>query len=227
MTERLAVLVDGDNVSGAYASRIAAAAREHGAPDVMRVYADAGCKSEWLSAPGFRMIHAGCGKNASDLLLAIDAMELALSNRLDRFVLVSSDGDFSHLALRLREYGYPVLGMGEVKAPASFRSACSSFAELAPIAVVAPSSTSAAPKKLSTNDIDRLIRPLIVRDSTDGTGVPISKLSERMYCEHGIRISRHPEKTWRGYLLARPHLYDLDPRGPKAKVRLRKAELVA
>ena len=141
MTERLAVLVDGDNVSGAYASRIAAAAREHGAPDVMRVYADAGCKSEWLSAPGFRMIHAGCGKNASDLLLAIDAMELALSNRLDRFVLVSSDGDFSHLALRLREYGYPVLGMGEVKAPASFRSACSSFAELAPIAVVAPTST--------------------------------------------------------------------------------------
>ena len=62
MTERLAVLVDGDNVSGAYASRISAVARDHGEPDVMRVYADAQRKSEWLSAPGFRMIHAGMVK---------------------------------------------------------------------------------------------------------------------------------------------------------------------
>ena len=48
-------------------------------------------------------MHAGTGKNASDLLLALDAVELALRGDVDHFVIASSDGDFSHLALRLRE----------------------------------------------------------------------------------------------------------------------------
>ncbi|XZQ28139.1 NYN domain-containing protein [Rhodobacter capsulatus] len=87
--------------------------------------------SDWQGGPeGFRLMHAGTGKNASDLLLALDAMELALREGVTRFVIASSDRDFSHLAQRLREYGRQVTGIGETKTPQIFRDACETFLTL-------------------------------------------------------------------------------------------------
>ncbi|MEZ5723187.1 MAG: NYN domain-containing protein [Paracoccaceae bacterium] len=80
--------------------------------------------------PGIRFVHAGTGKNAADLLLSIDAVELALREGYEMFVIASSDGDFSHLAIRLRETGHLVVGCGVATAPARFRTACSRFVEL-------------------------------------------------------------------------------------------------
>ena len=60
------------------------------------------------------------GKNASDIALVIDAMDLLHSGRLDGFCLVSSDSDFTRLASRLREQGADVYGFGEQKTPESF-----------------------------------------------------------------------------------------------------------
>lgn len=89
MCARLAVLVDGDNISGRHAARILEIAGRHAPPTVTRVYTNAQRSSEWHEASGYRMIHAGTGKNASDLLLAIDAMELALSAAVDCFAIAS------------------------------------------------------------------------------------------------------------------------------------------
>lgn len=66
---------------------------------------DARKVSEWHNALGYRVTHAGCGKNASDKLLAIDVLEMRMRNCVDTVIIVSSDGDFSHLAQRLVKWG--------------------------------------------------------------------------------------------------------------------------
>lgn len=215
----VAVLVDGDNFAGKHAARILMVAAGMGDPTVLRVYVDAQRPSDWHKAVGFRLIHAGTGKNASDLLLSIDAMELAMGKGVGRFVIVSSDGDFTHLAQRLREYGAQVTGMGEAKAPAAFRAACSSFVEIdaAPSVALVPRATS------GVTDLDRKIRALIAEQSREGSGMKIAALGQMMHARHGTRITVHGAPTWRAYLTARANLYDLDPRGPEAKVRFRPA----
>ena len=215
----VAVLVDGDNFSGKHAALILKVAKDMGDPTVARVYADAQRQSEWHKAVGFRLIHAGTGKNASDLLLVIDAMEFALGKGIGCFVIVSSDGDFTHLAQRVREHGARVTGVGEAKAPLAFRAACSSFVEIdsAPSVVLVPKATS------GVTDLDRKIRALIAAQSREGSGMKIAALGQMMHARHGTRITAHGAPTWRAYLTARPDLYDLVPRGPEAKVRFRPA----
>ena len=67
------------------------------------------------------------GKNASDIGLVIDAMDILNGGRFDGFVLVSSDSDFTRLASRIREDGLDVFGIGEGKAPESLRNVCNRF----------------------------------------------------------------------------------------------------
>jgi len=70
--------------------------------------------------------------------------------------------------------------------------------------------------------LDLQIRETIAANSTNGEGIRIADLASRMYAKFGVRIGTYPERTWRAYLLARNSLYDLDPKGPDAKVRFKK-----
>ena len=67
------------------------------------------------------------GKNASDIALVIDAMDLLYTKIYDAFVIVCSDADYTPLAIRLRETGAYIFGVGEEKTPAAFRNSCDSF----------------------------------------------------------------------------------------------------
>ena len=67
------------------------------------------------------------GKNTTDIAMVIDAMDLLHTGRYDAVVLVSSDSDFTPLAVRLREDGIYVIGVGEKKTPEAFRNACDDF----------------------------------------------------------------------------------------------------
>jgi hypothetical protein len=217
LTQPVAVLVDGDNISGKHAAAILGIAAEQGDPSVVRAYLDAKLASDWHASIGYRLVHAGTGKNAADILLALDAMELILSRGMRCFIIATSDGDFTHLALRLREHGAKVIGIGEAKAPHSFRATCSHFEEVGtPKALKLVTGTPAG-----IAELDEKIRAMIAAHSKKGAGMRISELAPKMHVQHGIRISTFPEKTWRSYLLARPSLFDLDPRGPEAMVRFR------
>ncbi|WP_095588868.1 NYN domain-containing protein [Actibacterium ureilyticum] len=232
MTERLAVLVDGDNISASHADRILKTAEQNGRADVARVYLNAQVNSGWLTAPGYRVMHAGVGKNAADVLLSIDAIELAVAGEVTDFVIATSDGDFTHLALRLREWGAQVTGLGEAKAPDNFRAACSRFVEVtAPACRVEVSVNQSLAARQAANDptvndalpcvseLDLKIRTIIAIGSKAGKGIRISELAPQMHQQHGVKISKLPERTWRAYLSKRPALYALEPRGPEAKVR--------
>ena len=122
---RLAVLIDAENVSPRHARAVFAAAAKLGEATVRRIYGDFsnGRLASWNEAVRAFAIVA-ChqpahvrGKNASDIALAVDAMDLMFRGRLDGFMLVSSDSDFTRLAQRLREGGFEVYGFGESKTP--------------------------------------------------------------------------------------------------------------
>lgn len=215
-TRRIAVLVDGDNISPVHAKRILDEGHKLGRVDIARVYVSGAQPTDWLSMAGYRAMHSGAGKNASDILLSIEAMELALVAGIETFVVATSDGDFSHLALRLRERGLHVLGLGEEKAPQSFRRACSAFTIIQSTKVTA---STVKPLISTVSEFDKKIRSVIGNNSDGGRGLRIERLSIEMRHAHGTLISKTPDKSWRAYLTKRPTLFDVDPRGPEAMVR--------
>lgn len=135
-TARLAVLIDGDNVAPDAMDGLFATVATLGEAMVRRVYGSSQLSSgKWLEASnrhalslGRRHLHAK-GHNASDIELVIGAMDLLAENSVDGFCLVSSDGDFTPLAIRLREAGKMVYGCGR-SAPEAFRNACHEFFQI-------------------------------------------------------------------------------------------------
>lgn len=132
---RLAVLIDADNASSRIADGLFEEIAKLGEASVRRIYGDfASARSKgWADVlsrhaiiPQQQFAYT-TGKNASDITLVIDAMDLLHSGRFDGFCLVSSDSDFTRLAARIREQGIDVYGFGEQKTPESFRQACRRF----------------------------------------------------------------------------------------------------
>ncbi len=132
---RLAVLIDADNVSPRVAEGLFEEIAKIGEASVRRIYGDfsgtghkswADILSQHAIIPHQNFAYTK-GKNASDIALVIDAMDLLHSGRFDGFCLVSSDSDFTRLAARIREQGIDVYGFGQQKTPESFRQACLRF----------------------------------------------------------------------------------------------------
>ena len=134
-SKSLAVLIDADNTSAKHAQAIFEEIAKLGEANVRRIYGDfSGSRlSGWDGAIQSMAIlqhqqrSNSNGKNASDIALVIDAMDLIYKRTLDGVVLVSSDSDFTRLAQRLREEGLEVYGFGERKAVEAFRNACNRF----------------------------------------------------------------------------------------------------
>jgi uncharacterized LabA/DUF88 family protein len=132
---RLAVLIDADNVRAAAAEAILNEIASYGDPSLRRVYGDwsSSALTQWKEQArnlGLVMHQQSAntkGKNASDIGLVIDAMDILHAGKVDGFVLVSSDSDFTRLASRIREDGLQVIGIGEAKTPESLRKVCNRF----------------------------------------------------------------------------------------------------
>ena len=130
-----AVLIDADNIAAKHAQAILKEITKFGEPALRRVYGDwsKGALANWGQAVrdlGLVAHHEAAnttGKNASDIGLVIDAMDILHSGRFQGFVIVSSDSDFTALANRIREQGLEVIGMGEKKTPESLKSVCNRF----------------------------------------------------------------------------------------------------
>ena len=149
---RLAVLIDADNASSRIATGLFEEIATIGEASVRRIYGDfSGTRLKgWgeVLATHAIMPHQNfantVGKNASDIALVIDAMDLLHSGRFDGFCLISSDSDFTRLAARIREQGVDVFGFGEKKTPASFRQACKRFIYTENLLPAAPTEIAAA-----------------------------------------------------------------------------------
>lgn len=134
-TLRLAVLIDADNAQAAVIDGLLAEIARFGEATVKRIYGDftAPTSTSWkkvlqkYAIKPVQQFAYTTGKNATDSTLIIDAMDLLYTRKFDGFCLVTSDSDFTGLAMRLREEGLTVLGFGEKKTPEAFRNACHKF----------------------------------------------------------------------------------------------------
>lgn len=132
---KLAVLIDADNVPYSNVKGMMEEIAKFGTPTTKRIYADwtkpnaGGWKSVLLehAITPIQQYSYTVGKNSSDSAMIIDAMDLLYSDKVDGFCIVSSDSDFTRLAIRLRESGMKVIGIGEQKTPNSFIVACDRF----------------------------------------------------------------------------------------------------
>lgn len=132
---RLAVLIDADNAQAWVIEGLLAEIARFGQASVKRIYGDftSPNSAQWkkvLNQYAIKPVQQFAyttGKNATDSTMIIDAMDLLYTRRFDGFCLVSSDSDFTGLALRIREEGLSVFGFGEEKTPDAFRNACHKF----------------------------------------------------------------------------------------------------
>ena len=161
--KKIAILIDSDNISSKYVRCICDELAKYGTATYKRIYGnwtdshgDAWKKVllEYAITP-VQQYNYTTGKNSTDSAMIIDAMDILYSGNVDGFCLVSSDSDFTRLAVRLREAGMLVLGMGEKKTPAPFINACEKFIYLEMLLPEKPKAkkvTSTKKKDGQTND---------------------------------------------------------------------------
>ncbi len=131
----LAVLIDADNAPRSALSGIMQEIAIYGTPTIKRIYGDwtspniGTWKMSLLENAITPVQQYGytTGKNSTDSAMIIDAMDILYAGHIDGFVIVSSDSDFTRLAIRLREAGLRVIGIGEKKTPSPFIASCDKF----------------------------------------------------------------------------------------------------
>lgn len=134
-TNKIAILIDGDNAESALIEQILAEAGKFGRVTIKRIYSDwtETRMTKWkdqLNKHALRPMQKfayAYGKNSTDTALIIDAMDILHTNLVDGFCIVSSDSDYTGLAHRIREQGFYVMGIGRSHTPEAFVKACENF----------------------------------------------------------------------------------------------------
>lgn len=173
----LAILIDADNIPYNNIKGMLDEIAKLGIPTIKRIYGDwtkptvSGWKPALLehAITPIQQYSYTTGKNATDSAMIIDAMDILHSDKVDGFCLVSSDSDFTRLAIRLRESGMLVVGIGEKKTPKPFIVACDKFIYIEIIGK--HKQTKAAVSKTSTAPIE----PEIELDKLDNTFIQLLK----------------------------------------------------
>lgn len=179
--KRIALLIDADNAPASKIDVILAEVARHGVANVRRAYGN--WKSQHLVS-WEKVLHEyairpiqqfaySTGKNASDMAMVIDAMDLMYARNLDGFAIVSSDADFTPLVMRLRSDGYGVYGFGQAKTPAPFVKACSTFLYLEQLRAVDEVDTGGAVKPRTAGELQgdrellQLLRNAVAAEADD------------------------------------------------------------
>ncbi|MBP7187773.1 MAG: NYN domain-containing protein [Ruminococcus sp.] len=196
---RYAVLIDADNVAAKYTKYILDEVSNYGVVTYKRVYGDwtrpnlAGWKNMALdnAITPIQQYSYTTGKNATDSAMIIDAMDILYSHNVDGFCIVSSDSDFTRLAIRLRESGIHVIGMGERKTPKPFSTACNAFKYLE---ILAEEEVQGAgeTEKLELKTLESAIIRIIAENANLQEEINIGELGSRL-------LNRYPDFDVRNY----------------------------
>jgi hypothetical protein len=203
---RLAVLIDAENTSHKVADELFLRISTIGDAAVRRVYGD-------FSAPhlkGWSQVlvkHAlsphhkpACtaSKNAADIALVIDAMDLLSSGRCDGFCIVSSDSDFTPLAARIREQGVDVFGFGKRSTPESFQRFCRQFVaieDLIPAAHKACVSTPLPPHPIPVASAVPIVLEALAKLQAEDGWIDLSRVGKILRSlEPALDVKRFGEK---------------------------------
>lgn len=211
---RVALLVDGENLSVDHAGFLIVTAAKCGVLCVKRVYGAVTRLDGWTVAPGFRVIHVPARKDSADIALSLDALELALTKQVDEIILATSDRDMTLVALRLAELGLPVTGIGEDKAPEEFRKACRKF-------VAVPGKKGV----VETQPFEARMRDFLRQEGKETDGwVTLSALGQTR--AKAMDISKGSagigkSASWIDWFKKQPKVYEIEERGTQSRARLK------
>ena len=229
---RLAVLIDAENASARIAEALFTEIATLGEASARRIYGDFASPQMrgWTDVLARFAIQPQQnfqntkGKNAGDIALVIDAMDLLHSGRFDGFCLVSSDSDFTRLASRIREEGVDVYGFGEQKTPESFRQACTRFIyteNLRSAADPAPAAGAASAKR-KPSDAARLIETVMADMDEDADGwVAVGGIGSRLRNAYPDFDQRSYGHTKLSDLIRASGRFEVQSTGGQLRVRLR------
>lgn len=132
---KIALLIDSENVQRKYIKSVMNEIAKYGKIVIARFYGDVyRLSKDWhQTAQDFAIkpVHqynVANSKNAADMAMALDALEMMYQEKVNTFFLVTSDSDFTPLAMKLKEGGMHVVGVGnEKKVTSAFRSVCNEF----------------------------------------------------------------------------------------------------
>ena len=166
---KIAVLIDADNVPSNQVKEMMEEIAKYGNPTIKRIYGDwtkpqLGKWKNVLLENAINPIQQygyTSGKNATDSAMIIDAMDILYSEKVNGFCLVSSDSDFTKLAIRLRESRMLVIGIGEKKTPNPFIVACDKFIYLEILQHQSDEQENGKEKGKTTVPVDRITPKLI------------------------------------------------------------------
>lgn len=234
-TPLLAVLIDADNVPAKYAKAILNEVTTYGEPGLRRVYGDWASPrlSGWtrtaqeLGLVQHQQTANTKGKNASDIGLVIDAMDILHAGHFNGFVLVSSDSDFTRLASRIREQGLTVIGIGEAKAPDALKNACNRFVAIENIYEDAsePGRAKAEPKlnQKTIADARQLLTDAMEKIDQDGEWYPLGRLGQQIQADKPDFDTRSYGKRKLSDLVAEMKLFETR-RGPGNQLEVRRLD---
>jgi NYN domain/OST-HTH/LOTUS domain len=179
---KLALLIDGDNVSATFMPLIMREAAGIGAVAVRRIYGQfkSGKMKSWLKhvdeydLTPVNVSPLTRGKNATDMKLVIEAMDMLYGRQLDGFCIASSDGDFTPLAARIRGNAVAVYGFGAKKAPAGYKTEFDRFYECDTLLAAEKKN---APRRTSTPAVPD--KPTPRRESSAPKAAPVARAPRR------------------------------------------------
>ena len=216
-TKRIALLVDGENLSSEHAGFLIVTAAKAGELIVKRVYGAVPRLAGWAAAPGFRVVHVPPRKDFADIALSLDAMELALTRQVDELFIATSDRDLTLIAQRLVELSFPVTGIGEDKAPEDFRKACRRFV---PVPVKER-------REAPLPDFKARMRRFLNEEGVKTEGwVGLNSLGQQRAKGMGIskaEAGMGKSASWLEWFKKYPEAFEIEERGTQSRARLRPA----
>ena len=220
---KLAMLIDGDNISHNAIKAIVDEVSKHGNLPIRRVYGDWTKKNlaNWKEAANLNAIQQiqqsnyTSGKNSTDGALIIDAMDLLYTADLDGFCIVSSDSDYTRLAIKLREYGKFVLGIGGMNTPPSLVNACHRFTYTETITATgapAPAGTTPGPDSKSKGDWMEQVTRAIEELKGEDEWVLLSPVGHRLRTTNPAFDHRsYGFKNLHSMIASKPEKFDIEP----------------
>jgi hypothetical protein len=151
--KNIALLIDADNVRPEGIDPVLTVLAELGQVNIRRAYGNWAkpALAHWskhthrFGLQPVQQFDMTRGKNATDMAMTIDAIDLLYAGKVDGFGIMSSDSDFTPLATRLRQDGITVYGFGDQKTPEAFRTACTRFIEVDALMATAATEDDDAP----------------------------------------------------------------------------------
>lgn len=192
--KKFALLIDADNISSKYIKIIIEELSKYGSITYKRLYGDLTRPNNrsWKDAllsysiNPVQQFNYTTGKNSTDSAMIIDAMDILYSGSVNGFCLATSDSDFTRLAMRLRESGMSVIGMGEEKTPEPFRVSCERFVFIDLLFAAEDENGSDEEKQTETAavaslaSLEVLINKIIMENGVNGKSMDIGELGSRI-----------------------------------------------